>query len=288
MLSNLGFSQCFQWHLAWLMGVLVTSFSNPACSFDTKTTNSKLLERSRWPLKPPCLQAFVRQRAWLSPCRKDLCMIRAQTYLFSRNAGIKAARCIVFWDLDNIMPKKIRMEHTCEALKAATASAVGTVEIHQLTAADVFILAYATECTLKMINFPALKRVPNVKVVPVASHRQAADQVIIRHMTALVNERSPDVALAIVSCDNDFASVLSYCRGRGCPTVCIGRARRRHGPAEISERELMQWRKRPLPAAAAVAVCWEHIASPDLCTTERKKQAAETTGCSASKQLASG
>ncbi len=53
--------------------------------------------------------------------------------------------------------------------------------------------------------------------------RQAADQAIIRHMTAIVNERSPDVALAIVSCDMGFATVLSYCRGRGCPTVCIGR-----------------------------------------------------------------
>ncbi len=65
------------------------------------------------------------------------------------------------------------------------------------------------------------------------------------------------------------------------------RARRRHGPAEISERELMQWRKRPLPAAADVVVCWEHIASPDLCTTERKEQVSETTDFSASKQLAS-
>ncbi len=96
----------------------MTSSSNPACSFDTKTT--KLLERSRWPLKPPCLQAFVCQRAWLSPCRRDSCMIRAQSYPLSHtagNIGIRAARCIVFWDLDNIGPKKIRTEQSCEALK---------------------------------------------------------------------------------------------------------------------------------------------------------------------------
>jgi hypothetical protein len=43
--------------------------------------------------------------------------------------------------------------------------------------------------------------------------------------------------------------------GSGC------RARRRPGTAEVSEREMAQWRRQPLPAAAKLAICWEHIAS---------------------------
>lgn len=43
--------------------------------------------------------------------------------------------------------------------------------------------------------------------------------------------------------------------GWGC------RACRRPGTAEVSEREMAQWRRQPLPAAADLAICWEHIAS---------------------------
>ncbi|KAK9904292.1 hypothetical protein WJX75_008506 [Coccomyxa subellipsoidea] len=181
-----------------------------------------------------------------------------------RKSHIELFPCIVFWDLDNVRPKKTDdIEHLCTRLKAVTAFALGKLTGSVLTAADVFILAYCNQITLRNCRpqLAALKAMPDTLIMPVSTYRQSADMAIIAEMTAVANERDPPVAMALVSCDEGFAGTLRYCCGRGCATLCIGRARRRPGTAEVSEREMAQWRRQPLPAAAKLAICWEHIAS---------------------------
>ena len=51
--------------------------------------------------------------------------------------------------------------------------------------------------------------------------RGSADQAIITDMTVLGAERGGAVAVALVSSDRGFATALRFCRGHGCPTVCI-------------------------------------------------------------------